>query len=106
MPRKSKIDPILKVELVDRHPQKHPDIGYQRIRDELDKKRGIAVKDKRVLRICRKEQSSPFLCYSKPCELLYRVKSEIKRRGMGLTSQSWFNPASATNIVLWDKFLR
>ena len=87
MSRKSKTDPRLKVELVDRHPQKHPDMGYRRIRDELDKKRGIAVKDKRVLRICRKEQSSPFLCYSKPCELLYKVKSEIKRRGMGLTSQ-------------------
>ena len=60
MPRKSKIDPILKVELVDRHPQKHPDMGYRRIRDELDKKHGIAVKDKRVLRICRKEHIQSF----------------------------------------------
>ena len=34
---------------------KHPDMGYRRIRDELDKKHGIAVNDKRVLRICRKE---------------------------------------------------
>ena len=33
----------------------HPDMGYRRIRDELDKKHGIAVNDKRVLRICRKE---------------------------------------------------
>ena len=32
----------------------HPDMGYRRIRDELDKKYGIAVNDKRVLRICRK----------------------------------------------------
>ncbi len=30
-------------------------MGYRRIRDELDKKHGIAVNDKRVLRICRKE---------------------------------------------------
>jgi len=33
----------------------HPDMGYRRIRDELDKKHGIDVNDKRVLRICRKE---------------------------------------------------
>ena len=34
----------------------HPDMGYRRIRDELDKKHGIAVNDKRVLRICRKDR--------------------------------------------------
>ena len=34
---------------------KHPDMGYRRIKDELDKKHGITVNDKRVLRICRKE---------------------------------------------------
>lgn len=33
----------------------HPDMGYRRIRDELDKHHGIDVNDKRVLRICRKE---------------------------------------------------
>ena len=31
-------------------------MGYRRIRDELDRKHGIAVNDKRVLRICRKER--------------------------------------------------
>ena len=36
--------------------EKHPDMGYRRIRDELDKKHGITVNDKRVLRICRKER--------------------------------------------------
>ena len=36
--------------------EKHPDMGYRRIRDELDKKEGIAVNDKRVLRLCRKER--------------------------------------------------
>ena len=36
--------------------EKHPDMGYRRIRDELDKKQGIAVNDKRVLRLCRKER--------------------------------------------------
>ena len=36
--------------------EKHPDMGYRRIRDELDKKHSITVNDKRVLRICRKER--------------------------------------------------
>ncbi len=35
--------------------EEHPDMGYRRIRDELDKRHGIDVNDKRVLRICRKE---------------------------------------------------
>ena len=33
----------------------HPDMGYRRIRDELDRRHGIIVNDKRVLRICRIE---------------------------------------------------
>lgn len=32
----------------------HPDMGYRRIRDELDRHSGIHVNDKRILRICRK----------------------------------------------------
>lgn len=35
--------------------EEHPDMGYRRIRDELDKHHNINVNDKRVLRICRKE---------------------------------------------------
>ena len=31
----------------------HPDMGYRRIRDELDRRHDIHVNDKRVLRICR-----------------------------------------------------
>ena len=31
-------------------------MGYRRIRDELEKRYGIAVNDKRVLRLCRKER--------------------------------------------------
>jgi len=31
----------------------HPDMGYRRMRDELDRHHGIRVNDKRVLRICR-----------------------------------------------------
>ena len=33
----------------------HPDMGYRRIRDELDRHHDIDVNDKRILRICRKE---------------------------------------------------
>lgn len=33
--------------------QEHPDMGYRRLRDQLDKKEHIDVNDKRVLRICR-----------------------------------------------------
>ncbi|MDO4614748.1 MAG: IS3 family transposase [Lachnospiraceae bacterium] len=34
----------------------HPDMGYRRIRDELDARHGVHVNDKRVLRICRKKK--------------------------------------------------
>ncbi len=33
----------------------HPDMGYRRIRDDLERYHGIKVNDKRVLRICRKK---------------------------------------------------
>ena len=33
--------------------KEHPDKGYRRIRDDLDRYYGVAVNDKRVLRICR-----------------------------------------------------
>ena len=32
----------------------HPDMGYRRIRDELDRRYDTNVNDKRVLRLCRK----------------------------------------------------
>ncbi len=35
--------------------EKHPDMGYRRIRDELDRRHNICVNDKRILRIYRKE---------------------------------------------------
>jgi transposase InsO family protein len=35
--------------------ERHPDMGYRRIRDELDRHHDIDVNDKRILRICRKE---------------------------------------------------
>ena len=35
--------------------EEHSDMGYRRIRDELDRHHDINVNDKRILRICRKE---------------------------------------------------
>ena len=35
---------------------KHPDMGYRRIKDELKRNHQLTVNDKRVLRICRHEQ--------------------------------------------------
>ncbi len=35
--------------------KKHPDMGYRRIRDELNAKYGMHVNDKRIRRICRKK---------------------------------------------------
>ena len=34
----------------------HPDMGYRRIRDELDRRYDTNVNDKRVLRLCRKSR--------------------------------------------------
>lgn len=34
--------------------EKHPDMGYRRLKDELEKKHDIKANDKRILRICRK----------------------------------------------------
>jgi putative transposase len=35
--------------------EQHPDMGYRRIRDELEVNHDIKVNDKRILRICRKQ---------------------------------------------------
>ena len=35
--------------------ERHPDMGYRRIRDELERHHDIDVNDKRILRICRKQ---------------------------------------------------
>ena len=36
--------------------QEHPDMGYRRLNDKLRHDHGIKVNDKRILRICRKQQ--------------------------------------------------
>ena len=48
--------------------QLHPDMGYRRIRDELDVNYGIPVNDKRVFRICQKiGVQSSIKCRPKSC---------------------------------------
>ena len=47
-------------------------MGYRRIRDELEKRYGVHVNDKRALRICRKE----------------RIQSVLKRKPKGCTRKS------------------
>ena len=59
---------------------KHPDMGYRRIRDELDKKHGITVNDKRVLRICRKEHVQSTIKWKpKSCTRSSDVPAHIAR---------------------------
>lgn len=65
----------------------HPDMGYRRLRDELEKNYGIPVNDKRVLRICRNCQ----------------VRSTIKYRSNGCTVSSK-HPEYVAENVLGRKF--
>lgn len=65
----------------------HPDMGYRRLRDELEKNYGIPVNDKRVLRICRNCQ----------------VRSTIKYRSNGCTVSSK-HPEHVAENVLGRKF--
>ena len=60
-----------------------PDMGYRRIRDDLDRYHGIKVNDKRVLRICRKKG----------------IKSTIKYCNNGCTRQA-ANPQFVAENVL------
>ena len=57
--------------LVESIHEKHPEMGYRRLRDELDRNHGTHVNDKRVLRICRSRQ----------------IKSTIKYNNHGCTRQ-------------------
>ena len=61
----------------------HPDMGYRRIRDELEKHHDIDVNDKRVLRICRKEQ----------------IQSVIKWKPKGCTRKSKDPSHTAKNYL-------
>ena len=61
----------------------HPDMGYRRIRDELDRRYDTNVNDKRVLRLCRKS----------------RIQSAIKWRPKGCTRAA-NDPAHITRNYL------
>lgn len=65
----------------------NPDMGYRRIRDDLDRYHGIKVNDKRVLRICRKRG----------------IKSTIKYSNNGCTRQA-ANPQFIAENVLNREF--
>ena len=52
--------------------EKHPEMGYRRLKDELDRRHNTHANDKRVLRICRSRQ----------------IKSTIKYSNHGCTRQS------------------
>jgi transposase InsO family protein len=61
----------------------HPDMGYRRIRDELDRNHGIYVNDKRVLRINR----------------TLHIKSTIKYRRHGCTKTAKYPECIAKNYL-------
>ena len=57
--------------LVESIHEKHPEMGYRRLKDELDRHHSTRVNEKRVLRICRSR----------------RIKSTIKYNNHGCTRQ-------------------
>ncbi|WP_086350915.1 IS3 family transposase [Candidatus Enterococcus clewellii] len=47
--------------------EKHPDMGYRRIKDELKRTYHMIINDKRVLRICRHEQIQSMIKHPANC---------------------------------------
>ena len=68
-PRTSENERI--ADLVENIHEKHPEMGYRRLKDELDRHHNTHVNDKRMLRICRSR----------------RIKSTIKYSNHGCTRQ-------------------
>lgn len=62
---------------------KHPDMGYRRIKDELKRNHQMTVNDKRVLRICRHEQ----------------IQSTIKHPANCITRRAYSPYHKAKNIL-------
>ena len=67
--------------------EEHPEMGYRRLRDQLEHDHGIVISDKRMLRICRKQQ----------------IFSTVKHRNQGCT-KSAKGPQYTTENVLDRKF--
>ncbi|MGG5315499.1 IS3 family transposase [Enterococcus sp. AZ072] len=63
--------------------EKHPDMGYRRIKDELKRTYKINVNDKRVLRICRHEQ----------------IQSRIKHPANCITRRAYAPYYKAKNVL-------
>lgn len=68
--------------------EESPDKGYRRIRDDLERYHNIKVNDKRVLRICRKND----------------IKSSIKYANNGCTRQAK-NPQYIADNILHREFI-
>jgi len=66
--------------------EEHPDKGYRRIRDDLDRDYGFVISDKRTLRICR----------------YLKIKSTIKYRNEGCTISDKDPQHIAENILNRD----
>ena len=63
----------------------HPDMGYRRIRDTLERDHDINVNDKRILRVCRKKRIQSYVkhrynCYTKPASDPAYVAENILNR--------------------------
>ena len=80
---------------------KHPDMGYRRIRDTLAHDYKIAVNDKRVLRICRKKKIQSYIkhrynCCTKPASDPAYVAENILNREFksDMINQKWVTDVS------------
>ena len=97
---------MLSIEIQKIH-KEHPDMGYRRIRDELDGHKGIHVNDKRVLRICRKYDGNPKAVPEEtgiPITLQKTICIEIFMRISRTRNGSLMCPS--LNITLEMKFTR
>jgi len=70
-------------ERIEKIHDKHPDMGYRRIRDSLKHDDKICVNDKRILRICRKK----------------KIRSNLKYRNNGCTRSAAVPAYTAENIL-------
>ena len=51
-------------DLVENIHEKHPEMGYRRLKDELDRRHNTHENDKRMLRICRSRRIKSSIKYS------------------------------------------
>ena len=63
--------------------EEHPEMGYRRLRDQLEHDHDIVISDKRMLRICRKQQ----------------LFSTIKHRNQGCTKSARDPQYTAENVL-------